>query len=83
MTQARRNFLRSVMQVAWGLYRDGDRTFANALAGAWVFMKRLKAAKPVFRSRRGDRSAVVETMRGQAFVGGRRSAAYLTAVCGR
>ena len=45
MTPARRNQLRRIMLLAWGLYRaekDGPnpRTFADALAGAWRFIRR-------------------------------------------
>jgi len=49
MTTERRNFLRLVMQTAWGLFNadakgPNPRTFADALAGAWRFCKRSAAA---------------------------------------
>jgi hypothetical protein len=43
---------RDIMKLAWGLYRSdqgpgrGNRSFADALAGAWRFHKRNAAAKP-------------------------------------
>lgn len=44
MTTARRTFLRDVMELAWGLFRADrggpePRAFADALAGAWRWMK--------------------------------------------
>ena len=44
MNPARRAFLRDVMETAWSLYRaelrgPSPRTFANALAGAWAWVK--------------------------------------------
>ena len=43
---------REIMSLAWGLYRSdqgpgrGNRSFADALAGAWRFHKRQAASKP-------------------------------------
>lgn len=44
MTQARRNFLKDVMEMAWSLFRaeqhsPDPRTFADALAGSWRWFK--------------------------------------------
>ncbi len=46
MTTERKNHLRRVMTLAWGLFRDlgARRTFSEALRGAWRFMAKL--AKP-------------------------------------
>lgn len=87
---------RSVMNMAWGLFREavatGDRryTFAQALAGAWRFMKRLAAMKPLSsRARNGVvhfsstiRSPIIQRQGRRAFAGGRGSAVYLTARMG-
>lgn len=48
MTQARRKFLRELMEMAWGLFRaeqhgSDPRTFADALAGSWQWFKRCAA----------------------------------------
>jgi len=49
MSQNRRTFLRDLMTLAWGLFRaDRSRGFADALTGAWRWMKR-----------RGERAATV------------------------
>ena len=81
---------RHVMNMAWGLYRDavfaGDRlyTFPQALAGAWRFMKRAAASKPTVPTFRSPvaRSPIAHRYGRAAFVGGRGSAAYLTARVG-
>lgn len=81
---------RHVMNMAWGLYRDaacaGDRlyTFAQALAGAWRFMKRLAASRPALPAFRSPvaRSPIARRYGRAAFVGGRASATYLTARVG-
>jgi len=44
MTQARRSFLRDVMEMAWSLFRaeqhgPSPRTFSDALAGSWRWFK--------------------------------------------
>lgn len=47
MTTAYRNRLREIMQTAWGLYRaDPTRTFADALAGAWRWVRKLEGWTP-------------------------------------
>lgn len=94
MTTARRLFLRRVMSLAWGLYRDRSvtRTFAEALRGAWHFIDRM-AAKPckLARALRAGRhvqmaDTIASPLRrrygANASVGGRASANYLTAVLG-
>ena len=42
---------RRVMLLAWDLYRDGGRTFADALRGSWKFIKGLPKAAAAFLSR--------------------------------
>ena len=94
MTVSRRNFLRRVMSLAWGLYRDRSvaRSFAEALRGAWQFITRL-AAKPckLARALRGGghvqmadtiASPVRRRYGANALVGGRRSTAYLVGQIG-
>jgi hypothetical protein len=48
---------RRIMSVAWDLFRtDRNRTFADALRGAWKFIRGLTKAVAAFRSRaRGAR----------------------------
>ncbi len=81
---------RRVMTMAWGLYREavaqGDRlyTFAKALAGAWRFIKRLAAAKPLIQLNRSmvARSAVGRYYGSRAFHGGRGSHAHQASAMG-
>ena len=89
---------RSVMKVAWGLFREAAkaseaRTFADALSGAWRFVKRMAAMKkPAWMKATGGRielrspiapSAVGRRYGGAAYVGGRSSQAYMAACAGR
>jgi hypothetical protein len=89
---------RSVMKVAWSLFREAakaqdPRTFADALSGAWRFIKRMAAAKkPAWMKSNSGRvelrspiagSAVARRYGGAAFVGGRSSHAYLASCAGR
>lgn len=83
------NTRRTVMNVAWSLFREAAkageaRTFADALTGAWRWVKKLATAKrPTWSARAGvARSAVVSRYGASAFVGGRSSQAYLTARIG-
>ena len=57
MTDTRRNYLRRVMGLARDLFRsDPDRTFADALRGAWKFIRGLAKTAGAFRARaRGAR----------------------------
>lgn len=80
---ARRTFLRSIMMAAWGLYRDGGRTFSEALKGAWRVVRGCQKMRVQRFGRSAVRSSTVERFGASAFVGGRRSAAYLTARVGR
>jgi hypothetical protein len=101
MSQARRTFLRDLMALAWDLYRSElhgpePRTFADALAGAWRWMKRKAeriAADP--RWAKGSRprtvafgtmlqSPIRRSLSGQAYADTRaREAGYLTSMVGR
>lgn len=89
---------RSVMKVAWSLFREAAktseaRTFADALAGAWRFIKRMATAKkPAWMKTTGGRielrspiarSAVGRRYGNAAYVGGRSSHAYIAACAGR
>lgn len=89
---------RRVMTLAWSLFREAAksgaaRTFADALSGAWRFIKRLAATKkPAWMKARGGviqlrspiaRSAVARHYGAAAFVGGRSSHAYAAACAGR
>lgn len=89
---------RSVMKVAWGLFREAatsgePRTFADTLSGAWRFIKRVAAAKkPAWmKAKTGHvelrspiaRSAIGRHYGRAAYVGGRSSHAYMTACAGR
>ena len=80
---------RSVMKVAWSLFREaakeGDpRAFADALVGAWRWIKKLVAMKRPTWSRGGGvaRSAIGRRYGAAAYVGGRSSVAYLAARVG-
>jgi hypothetical protein len=80
---------RSVMTVAWSLFRsaaaDGaPRTFGDALAGAWRWVKKLATVKRASWSRGSvvARSAVVRHYGSAAFVGGRSSHAYMASRMG-
>lgn len=80
---------RSVMTVAWSLFRtaaenDEPRTFSDALAGAWRWVKKLANMKrPAWpQGSLVSRSAVGRHYGSRAFVGGRSSQAYLTARVG-
>ena len=80
---------RSVMKVAWGLFREAmrageSRTFADALAGAWRWVKKLAAMKRRSWSNGGGvaRSAIGRRYGAAAYVGGRSSTAYLAARVG-
>jgi hypothetical protein len=80
---------RSVMTVAWCLFRTAadagePRSFADALSGAWRWVKKLATVKRTSWSRGSGvaRSAVVRHYGAGAFVGGRSSQAYLTALIG-
>lgn len=89
---------RSVMQLAWEMFRDtvtaGEtRTFADALASAWRFTKRMAAAAAKFMATAKNgriemrspiaRSAVGRRYGAAAYLGGRSSHAYLAARAGR
>lgn len=89
MTTDRKNHLRRVMTLAWGLFREpgGDRSFSDALRGAWKFVSALARMKPLPRSGRivfkdTLRSPIRSRWGARAAVGGRASANYLTAVVG-
>lgn len=79
-----------VMKVAWGLFRDArdsdaPRTFADALAGAWRFIKRLSAAKLTVASVRKStvKPSLELAMQGRgALVGGKWSSVYYSARMG-
>jgi|UniRef100_A0A6M3XSU2 hypothetical protein len=85
---------RAVMTMAWGLFREAQegeepRTFADALSSAWAWIKGLAKAQARFWKRQGKRaasltapSAICSRYGSTAYVGGRRSVAYLTAVIG-
>lgn len=99
MTDARRTFLRELMQLAWSLYRaeqggPNPRTFVNALAGAWRWAKasperRAANQRWAFRRTRVAYGSLVQSpiRRGlgdQPHAGDRfRSATYTTSVVGR
>lgn len=89
---------RIVMKLAWSLFREAAksgeaRTFADALSGAWRFIKRLATTrKPAWMKAKGGRvelrsplprSAVARRYGAAAFVGGRSSHAYAAACAGR
>jgi hypothetical protein len=83
------NTRRDVMNIAWSLFREAaksgePRTFADALTGAWRWLKKLATMKrPAWSNSSGvARSAVVSRYGASAFVGGRSSQAYLTARVG-
>lgn len=97
MKTERRNQLRQIMTVAWGLFREaGDttepRTFADALAGAWRFIKRLTATpcRLARQLRAGGHVLMADTIASpvrrfygaMALVGGRGSVAYLASRIG-
>ncbi|WP_339929488.1 hypothetical protein [uncultured Brevundimonas sp.] len=80
---------RSVMKIAWSLFREamtaGDpRSFADALAGAWRWIKKLAMMKRPNWSRGGGiaRSAIGRRYGAAAYIGGRSSVAYLAARVG-
>lgn len=80
---------RSVMKVAWSLFREAAkagerRAFADALAGAWRWIKKLATTKRPTWSRAGGvaRSAIGRRYGAAAYVGGRSSVAYLAARVG-
>lgn len=98
MKTERRNQLRQIMNVAWGLFREADnatepRTFADALAGAWRFIKRLNATpcRLARQLRAGGHVQMAATISSpvrrfygaKAVVGGRSSVAYLAGRMGR
>lgn len=93
----RRNQLRQIMTVAWGLFREASttaesRTFADALAGAWRFIKRLTATpcRLARQLRAGGHVQMADTIASpvrrfygaKTHVGGRGSVAYLAARVG-
>lgn len=89
MTTDRRNHLRRVMTLAWGLFREpgGDRSFSDALRGAWKFLAGLARLKPLPRSGRVIfkdtlRSPIGRRYGASAATGGRASMNYLTSVVG-
>lgn len=93
MTSSRREHLRRVMTLAWGLFRDPAerRSFSEALRGAWRFITRMaKTSRLAQRLRAGGAVRLKDTLRSpiqqahgaKAFVGGRASMAYLTARVG-
>lgn len=52
MTDTRRSYLRRIMGLAWDLFRsDPGRTFADALRGAWKFIRGMAKTAAAFRSR--------------------------------
>lgn len=64
MNTERREILREVMQTAWGLFRAeaGRRTFADALAGAWRWVKKSAAANAAWAARNSGRTVSFGTM---------------------
>ncbi|WP_428149707.1 hypothetical protein [Brevundimonas sp.] len=79
---------RSVMKVAWSLFREAARSedarsFADALAGAWRWVKKLAKRRPT-RSRGAFfvRSPIARRYGPAAYVGGRASPAYLASRMG-
>jgi hypothetical protein len=101
MKTERRAYLKDVMLLAWGLYRaelngPSPRTFADALTGAWRWMKGNTArAGEQPRWAQGSRprtvsfgtmlqSPIRRSMAGQAYAGTRAAeAGYLTSIMGR
>lgn len=79
-TSAHRAHLSKVMTLAWGLYRDGGRTFSQALRGAWKFIRNCAKLPKVGSYRFGD--VLPRRSAGGGNVGGRFSANYLTARVG-
>jgi hypothetical protein len=85
---------RSVMRMAWASYRaEPSRPFADCLAGAWRFTKRMAewAAQNVRKWKRAGRvqfgdltqSPVKASLRGQLYAGRKAfGAAYVTALVG-
>jgi len=93
MTTERKEHLRRVMTLAWGLFRDPSdrRTFGEALRGAWRFMKQLaKPCRLARQLRAGGLVQIKDTLRSpvrqrhgsRATVGGRGSMVYLTSRVG-
>mgnify|MGYP000240840550 CR=1 FL=1 len=96
MIAARRQALRSIMQLAWGLYRaeakgPNPRTFADALAGAWRFTKRAASRAALAFPKTGHvrlaamvRSPIRNALAGQAFASVKAAqAGYSAAAFGR
>lgn len=98
MNTERRETLRQVMQTAWGLFRAeaGRRTFADALAGAWRWVKNSAAraaANAAWAARNRGRTVSYGTMLqspirrslGAQPYAGRRAgeAGYVTSMIGR
>lgn len=95
-TNERRELLRRVMNTAWGLFRaDPVRTFADALAGAWRWVRKAadRAADAAAWSRQAAgrhvrfssmvASPIRRSLTGQAFAGAHAAAAgYLTSRIG-
>lgn len=89
---------RTVMSLAWGLFRaelngPAPRTFADALAGAWRFLKRqAERAAPAWAKGSKARqirfapvvsSPIARTLSGQSYAGVRAaSAGFLTSRIG-
>ncbi|MDP3406595.1 MAG: hypothetical protein Q8S03_18040 [Brevundimonas sp.] len=83
MTTAANKTRQSVMNVAWCLFREAAkageaRTFADALKGAWRWVKKLAKAKAPAFARRSliAPSAVARHYGAAAFTGGRSGHAY-------
>ncbi len=93
MTTERKDHLRRVMTLAWGLFREPSerRTFSEALRGAWCFMAKLaKPCRLARQLRAGGLVQIKDTLRSpirqrhgsRATVGGRGSMVYLAARVG-
>lgn len=95
MTPQRRSFLRELMTLAWDLFRVGNRTFADALAGAWRWTKNSAArqqSNAVFMRRYRGRTVAFGTMlqspirrslTGPYRNADARAAGYVTSMVGR
>ncbi len=79
---------RSVMKVAWSLFREAAKTgevrsFADALAGAWRWVKKLAKSRSTWSPGRSSvRSPIARRYGAAAYVGGRTSTAYLASRIG-
>jgi len=69
MSDHRRNRLRTIMNVAWGLFRaEPSRGFASCLHGAWAWVRRMAEEAPKLRKRlRSGRGGLGATVRSAAW----------------